>query len=234
MTVDAVKVTAKIACVNAVADVSVATCTQINKIEEYGTLQEVQERLQKQVEKLVKDKPVKIEKSEQRTTSDKMTYYTVVLSWDGYQQWTTLAATANQLFALTSLVPSLSPARLRLRVGNRRSVERLRVSQLADVGHGSAKPVPLWRMAALPSHAASALARGDTIRALNLSVWGWQVPGEAAEYAGAALAASVQSLKVKPNTMDNFQQYGKGQAPGVLEYVKQIPGEFTRIESGEF
>lgn len=136
---------------------------KINKIEEYGTLQEVQERLQKQVEKLVKDKPVKIEKSEQRTTSDKMTYYTVVLSWDGYQQWTTLAATANQLFALTSLVP-----------------------------------------------------------------------GEAAEYAGAALAASVQSLKVKPNTMDNFQQYGKGQAPGVLEYVKQIPGEFTRIESGEF
>lgn len=132
-------------------------------MEEYGTLEEVQERLRLQIEKLGKDRKVSVEKAEKRTTSDKMTYYTVVLSWEGYKQWTSLTVTANQLFALSSLIPD-----------------------------------------------------------------------EVAGNAGEALANAVQSLKVKPNSMDNFQQYGKGQAPGVIEYIKQIPGEFTRIESGDF
>jgi len=136
---------------------------QINKIEEYGTLDEVQERVRQQVERLVKGANVKVVKAEKRTTSDKMSYYTLCLEWEGYQQWTSLAATANQLFVLSSLVPA-----------------------------------------------------------------------DAQPYAGAALANAVQSLKVKPNSLDNFQQYGKGQAPGVVDYIKQIPGEFTRIESGDF
>jgi len=42
------------------------------------------------------------------------------------------------------------------------------------------------------------------------------------------------SFAVKPNYVENFQPYGKGQAPEVADFLFRLPSDFVKMEQGDF